>query len=204
MLMDHAQAILVAREVGPAAGIDQKPGVKLLGLPVLPPRLHYHVGVIVGNLRNSPAFSDFRPRSGCVFEQKMVEGGALDLESCGLPSEPAIPEDQLERLAAVAQIKLGSALDCEAGRLENRHNAHVMEDTVIVGQQGFADVEPGEMLLFQEQHASTVAGEKGCSSTAARPAANHQGIIGRLLHTIMTAKTERISKPNVTSPLRFV
>jgi hypothetical protein len=96
-----------------------------------------------------------------MIEQEMIEFGTLDLESGSLACEPAVAKHQLKGFATVAQVKLRAEFDRKTGRLELGQHAQIGEELPIVGQQRFANVKPGEMLLFEEQNAFARFGQEG-------------------------------------------
>src|ERR1022692_3018008 len=133
----------------------------------------------VREFRYRPTLADFRAGFARMFQKEVVELGPFDVESHRLACEAALLEDQLERFARVAEVKLRAKFFRKPGRLKFGQHAHFLEQAMIVRQERFADVKAGETFLLQHEHAFARAGEIGGRTAAARPATDDQRIVNR-------------------------
>jgi hypothetical protein len=104
------------------------------------------------------------------------------LEGLRFRRETALPENEREGFAAVAQMELRAELFDHPGGLQFFQHAHFLENPAVVGQQRFADIETGEMLLLQNQHAFAGARQIGGRRAATRSAADNQRIVQHHVH----------------------
>src|SRR6266566_2477393 len=107
----------------------------------------------------------------------MIETGALDLKGHCLLSKAAITEIQQQGFAAIAEVKLGPMLFHQPGGFQFGQHPHRFEDSMIVWQQRFADVESRKMFLFQQEHFLSRSRQKSGSGTSSRPTANYYRVI---------------------------
>ena len=112
-----------------------------------------------------------------MFEKQMIERRTLNLKCLGLARVAAIAENEIERLAAVGDVKLRAGLLDQTGLLQGWENAKFLEDGAVVRQERFADVKTRETFLLEDQHPSPGAGEKCRSGRASGTATDYQDVV---------------------------
>src|SRR5262245_23960354 len=95
-----------------------------------------------------------------MFEEDVIERGTLDLNGTVLFSEATVAKHQLERFASVSNVKLCSEFFRKACRLKCVQHPHLLEQSAVVWQQRFSDMEAGEMFLFEHKDLLSGAGEE--------------------------------------------
>src|SRR5439155_2577453 len=109
--------------------------------------------------RDGPALAHVGTGGAGMLEQNVIEHGALDLDGLWLAIVFALAESETGAERAVAKIKTCTVFYRKARRLQGGQHVHLAEDGHVAGQQGFADVEPGKELLFEDEHVFSRARE---------------------------------------------
>lgn len=174
--MDDAEAFLVAGDVGAAAGVDEVAGVDGgLGLGGVCEGDGDAVGEL-GEGDERAVVLDLGAGGGGVFEEEMVEGGAFDLEGDGMAGETTLAELEFERVMAVGGVELCAEFAGQAHGFEDGEDAEFFEERLVVGEEGFADVEAREGFAFDEEDLVAASSEEGCGGGAAGAAADDEHI----------------------------
>ena len=85
-------------------------------------------------------------------------------------------------------MKLRAEFSCESGCFQFRQDTHFFEDRLIVGEQGFPNMEARKMFFLEHEHAFSRAGQKCGRSTSTGTATNNQRIIKILGHAFNEAQ----------------
>ena len=74
-------------------------------------------------------------------------------------------------------MKLRPKFPGKPGGFEFSFHSHLLEQSSIVRKERFTDVEPGKVLLFENQNFSAGSAQKCCHGSAARAATYHNCVI---------------------------
>ena len=151
--MDDAQTFLIAGEIAPPAGVNEKRGAEVVNLAVRRTGFDAHAGGGGSEALDGPTLARVGARIAGVPEQDVIEARAFDVDCLRLAVEPAVAEDETGADGIVAQLKPRGEFPQETGRLQFGQHAHFPEEGMIAGQQRLADVETRKDFLFEDEHA---------------------------------------------------
>src|SRR5438552_17641666 len=149
--------------------------MKNFGFPLFIPRGHGGPAGMAGIFCHRPTLAHVGAGDAGMIEEQMIELGAVDLKGGGLTGKAAVAKSQLERLAGIAEMKLGAKFCGEPSGLQSGQNAHLLEKSMIVRQQRFTYMKARKAFLLQDQNSFSSAGQTRRRSASARSATdNHR------------------------------
>ena len=111
-----------------------------------------------------------------MFEQDVIKRRPLHLNRTVLPRVLAIAENEADGFRTVSEMKLRAEFLGKPRLLQLRQYAHFIENRPVVWQKRFANMEPREDLLFEQQDLFSSAGEVRGGGRTARTTPNHQRV----------------------------
>jgi hypothetical protein len=112
-----------------------------------------------------------------VAQQQQVEILALDVVGHRVPVIQGFREFDRARAAGRRVPEEGSVLFLKAGGTDLLGQAELVEDRQREGEKRLADVEPRELLLLEDDHGASGAGERGRDGRAGGTAADDGRVV---------------------------